>query len=872
MVTMQLIFKSNDVKNPGSRGGHWWRDEHGVVRYGERPAGKPHEYIVAITLSDRAKPVYIKPDPSDYENGQLSQAKIRAIVNRELFGEYGWKDGKFWQKKGLLVEYKPRTTAGGKVVVDEIQRSGGYVSFEFRDSSIERAYGKGLPQKIMQFATTAKDIDPTTGETARTLPEKPDDAPIEGTADIPVDEMGIRNIPKQKPMTEVALDAPLKEHEDPVSLANWYLQIFLQARKPSQAKTPEGQAKARAERKGQFDLAVGARQAGGFTPYVEKESFNREPKGLPAWIVNKYDSPEHLQHELGRANEMEWLETSHVDGRSFTRKKHAAGGRPLTALITFGLWNPENKEKRVREQLEKEWRPFIRRWARKYANVYASTDAYHKFVGAGSGNQFMRERERDLYNQGIAVLLHEANNYKSNDEIGTINSRFDRVAENAIKNEMRRMSKEQALDLGATALEDLSEEESYHTPKTISPREYFELRHLEPLAHDILSEAMAGLPTHMRAAFESRMWIDDYRHDPSMSEERKFNEARARQAEKHGESRLHWGRPLIGEGGKVTSVATKLADEIVTLRGGEKKRLGELYPQKQRYYLDQWFNDAVAHISEHLKTKDGKLSPNGRLVEKWLRLEQKLAHINRKDIETRAELPVRTMKMPKLYVQSGPKRSDAASQALAFFQSNRQLAQKLGVADNLDMPPTLSNVKVPTSKRRSFAEMTSYHQLHQNLGHIADLKPVREQAHAEAEAARNLGHWSKDDKGAAVWHEGQGVTAFHNAALKAAKADSEAEKTTAVKELTAAANALGSSHPMVKDYLARLSVGELPTNNDLAQWKSHSHAQYRDKANRLHVVEFADEQRTKKSTVSDLKKAFTECTNEYERLWGVFAA
>lgn len=851
-----LIFKSHDVKKPGSRGAKYWRDEKGHVRYDEKPSeeqkeAKPYQYLVAITLSDRAKPVYIKPEPGDYDaNGELSQAKVREIVNRELFGEYGFKDGKFWQKKGLLVEYKPRTTGSGKVVVDEIQRSGGYVGFEFRDSSVQRAYGKGLPKKITAYEVAPKDIDPKTGETTNTLPDKPDEAPLEGTADVPVDELGIKNVPKQKPMTEVAIGEPLKSGEDPDVIAAALLNEFLYARKPSQAKTPEGQAKARAERKAQFDNIVGTRKI----------------NPLPAWAVNKFDSPEELQHELGRANDMEWMETSHVEGQTLSRKRHAVGGRPLTTLITLGLWNPDRKtsDKRTREQLEKEWRPFIRRWARRYANVYASTDAYHKFAGAGSGQQFMRDRERDLYNQAVAILLHEADTYKSNDETGTIASRFDRVAENAIKSEMRRMSKEQALDLGATALEDLSEEESYHTPKTISPREYFLLRHLEPQAIDILTDAMTGLSPEERTAFETSLWIDDYRHSPDHSEERKYNEARARQEAKHGESRRDWKRPTTGNVSGVTSVASKMADTIVTLRGGKQVRLGDMTPQHQRYYVDRWFNDALAHISEHLKTPDGNVSSNGKIVEKWLRLEQKLAHVNRKDLEARAKLPVVQMEMPSI--------RDVETKghpALTFFRNNRALAHKLGVADALDMPASLQYVKAPTNTREKetpYDRLTTYHKFHENLMKVPNITPVHQQAKEEAETAQTLGHWSKNEQGAAEWHEGRGVVAFHNAAVRAVKDQGD----DAIKELTASANALGEKHPMVQEYMKRIALGDTPSNNDLAQWKAYSHSQYRDKANRLHVVEFVNEQRTKKSTVNDLMKAFHATRREYDRLYGVF--
>ena len=428
---MRLIFKAVNVKNPGAHGAPFWIDAKGNARYDEKPseAKRPYKYVAIIVLSDGSK-AYIKPNDKELDDeGQLKggQTAVRDIVNRELFGEYGFKeDGTFWKKKGLLFDYKTRTAANGKVVVDAVQLHDGYQSIEFRDSSVSRAYGKGLPAKITKYLVAPSNIDPRTGETEG-LPRKPDEAPIEGTSDVPVDEMGMHNVPKRLPQTHVAIGEALKNEEDPIAIASAYLSVFLEARKPSQAKTPEGRAKARAERKGHYDEIVGKRSI----------------QALPSWAINKFDSAAELQHELGRANTIDWTEAS----KEGIQQKHSEGGHPLTTLITLGLWDPQNKNKRFREQLLKEWTPFLRQQARRYANVYSGTDAFRKFGEGVDKNAWLRDRERDLYNHGVAVLLHEADTYVSNDEPDGPYSRFDKKAKNAIKQDLKRMSREAAFEL-----------------------------------------------------------------------------------------------------------------------------------------------------------------------------------------------------------------------------------------------------------------------------------------------------------------------------------------------------------------------------------------------------------------------------------------
>lgn len=864
---MMLLLKATNVKNPGSRGGKAWIDSKNVAHYGEKPKAKaPHKYLAIIILSDGTKEyIYARPDELD-EAGQVigGQPVIREIINRELFGVAEIdKTGHFKQTKGVLREYKTRTNRQGKTVIDEIDRHKGYVSFEFRDSSVARAYGgseEGLPEKIKKYKIAERDPVQVPSKDKITRPERDEVGRLLTHDDPPIaiEDLGIHTVPPRLPDTLVAIGEKLKEDEDPVILATAYLDASMRAMRSSQAKTEAGQARARDTRKHQFDSVAGS----------------REVKPLPAWAVNKFDSPEHLQQELSRNED----------------------GRPLTTLITLGLWNPTNKHKRFREQLTAEWARFIRQWARRYATAYAATDTYGAmdevsvkdgFVGKlaeNSKRKYMYDRERDLYNEAVAVLLHEANTYQANDEPEGPYSRFDLKAQNAIKNHLKQVTKDKVLGAGATALEDLDENEAYYAPKTISPRDHFELKHYEPIAHKIIGDALVGVKPHIRQAFLSRLWIDDHHQGPDDSHERKFNENRARQDEKRGESRLHWGRPWVrtSDDTGIASMADKLSDVIVTLQGGKKSRLGDLKPTHQSYYLQQWYNDALAHIETQLKQplrpgqkeEDRGLTPDGAVVEKWLRLEQKLATVNNKEIEYRTSIPISPQKMPVL---DEPLTTHTRVQpehiAITFFKqpgSNRELAEKLGIVNDLDMPLSMKNVNLPKQHAKKLAHIEGYHkQLQANLAHVGDLSTVRADAQAEMERHRDIGSWKLDARGNSHWHEKDGITALHEAAVKMHATGGTDDAAT--KRFTEIANTM-RGHPMVDDYVRRLSLlgVDVPTTADLATWKQRAHADYREHANRLHIVEFAQEQRTTKSTVADLRKAFAGCVQAYDRLSKAF--
>ena len=375
---------------------------------------------------------------------------------------------------------------------------------------------------------------------------------------------------------------------------------------------------------------------------------------------------------------------------------------------------------------------------------------------------------------------------------------------------------------------------------------------------------MERLPERERLAFQSRLWLDDETRTPELSQERRFAEARERQRLRTG-SAGEWERPWTRtvEGG-VSSVSDKLSEQIITLRSGQKVRLGDLQPKHQMYYMNQWYNDAKAHFEKRLKSESGGLTPQGMVVEKYLRLEATLAHVNNKEISARRELPIAHVGAAPRVIK--PHSRPQEHPAITFFRTNQELARRLGVANHLDTPITLRQLKEkdygitgPTSTRTRSSNLTSYHQLHENMQKVPNLVPVLRDAaesHAQTQA---IGSWQSDQHGNSEWKEDNGVVALHEASAKLHS--SHGQDAEALTAYTKATITLGKDHPMVKDYTSRLGdLGlEPPTNSDLAKWKNHAHQAHRDAANRMHVIEFVNESRATKKSIHDLRKAFDVC-------------
>lgn len=903
-----FVIKSErkPVQAPGSRGGKGYYDEHGQWQYGERPKVKPRT-LARVLLPDGTV-INIRPDKRevDKEGRVTNQATIRDIINREMLGEYGFNDdGSFWARPGVLFTYQLKRIASGpekgrlvtrtqevidektgekkKVevpVVERLQRGSGFVSITFTDPAVSRAYGKGLPDKLLRHRVESRVVDPDTGESLVNLPPKPDpDAPEpEGTSDIPVeDNEHITAPPDSKKRARVSAGEPLDETEDPLALATALLDTYLLSRKTSQAKTERGREKARAERKHQFDVTLGKRVI----------------KPLPAWAVAKFESPEKLQQMLSRN-----------------------GGMPLSTLITLGLWGDTESLKRNKsrpyEQLLNEWHPFLRFKARRLADAFKYTDTYRDktkqdnerdaeyWSKQSSRRSYVNERIRDLYQLGVTRLMELAQNYVSNDEpFDSPDGRFDRVVKRDVEREMRRWSRDHAREDGALGLTvDVADEIGDNSAVTAAPlapltkEEMHALLHFGPVARHALEEAVKDLPEHQKEVFRSRLWFDDVKDlwDDEAEHTHLSERGRAMSQKDASGGRVSrdWGRHWVGTEQGVPSVADKLAGTIVTLKNGEESALGQLSPQLQRYYVKKWFKEAQGAVKDKLQGPGGELTHTGEIVHRWLNVEAKLAAGNARTITERTQHPVKVMpldpagKGPVVRPEDTNKRP-----SVKFFRtpgSNQELGEKLGLLRREHAADGKVSYRDPfpdhhytgrgsVQSERVLAQADAFHKLVTNLRSVQNLSPVVKEAKANLASAKEVGHWSPTETGSVAWSEGTGVTALHEAAQALWQHRSADPKIRVQYETayTKAANAVAEHLPaMVAEYTGKVAGTGGFTPEDLAEWRARAHANYRHHQGRMHVVEHeAARRKTAKATGADLMKAFSAYDEALDALYEV---
>lgn len=846
-----------------------------------------HRAIAFVVLGDGTR-IPIHPEKTEVgKDGKLigGQKAVREILNRELFGDYGFypkdhpKHGEFWHRKGILFDYKLKTSpTTGRIVVEKVQLRPGFAAIEYGDKSVARAYGKGLPQKILDYQLTSGDVVGT-----ERAPEKPDPTPIEGTSDVPIENLDtIRDVPPTKVAT-AAVGAPLKNDEDALAIASAYLDMFLSGMRPSKAKTEAGQAKARAKRKGQFDMIVGARHL----------------KPLPAWAINKFDFPEHLQRELSRDD----------------------GGKPLSTLITLGLWNKDVRAGRAREQLVSEWNSELRYHVRRMADAFKLTDTYNKLADDDEKHghelwspkslrkQYLRDREHDLYQIGVKTLLEEAQNYQSNDDPDGPSSRFDKKARSSIMTAMSKWSRATARLQGAKGIvpdeleEMAAQQQGPHY--TLSPQEHYELREYGPIARKIIRDAIADLPPEVQTTFKERLWLegDDVFDAEESPEAEKFYTARLKQARKKGRATDNWGRPWTSiDAARSKSGVRSIADRLRDVPTGGKSgaTIGDLTPGMQRYYLKEWYKQAENHLKEKLKSKTGGLTPDGAVVERWLRLEAKLAHANRRAVNERTEHPVVQMPLMNKQVQTHLRKEHIGGRPeVKFFRtpgSNQDLGVKLGILKremdaagnpkHVDLFEDYGHRHVTQHKQsQRMLDLAEKHYKHIERAkalHPAELRTAHESAKKDVEHAEKVGHWVKNDRGNVHWDEKSGVVALHEAAnaligLQTAKSSpvTDAKRDEAARKFADAANVVKEHLPTMVDVYTRALTGIASlTPEDLADWKARAQANYREHQDRVHRYEYEHERRKaeKSLTMNDLTKAFREYDDALESLYQELAA
>jgi hypothetical protein len=805
------------------------------------------KWLFRIVLPDGSKLV-IHPDAHEVdENGQLKggQATLRKVVNRALFGEYGFypeghpKAGEFWQRQGLLQSYRVKThkKTGDRTkqpVVETVSSGRGFVGFEYRDSSVEaafkNAYGKGLPEKIQRHQVESRAFHPETGEATVTLPEKPDlDAPEpEGKPDQPTKHGElIVNVKPITEETEEVITEPLTSEENPLDIAAAYLDLFFRMPRPGKAKTEAGVARGRAKRREHID--------------AEKVVGKRVIKPLPAWMVAKYKDEYELQHELSR------------------------DGRPLTTLITAGLWNYKHHDRRHQEQLTKEWDRTVTRHAMNALTPVKHLPKYKEWL-------------REMKQRGFSALYEAADDYKANTKPTGPDARFETFANSKIMSAIYRSTKA-AYGIDA---EDPDSVADQGPSVVITPEEHMVLREYGPVARKIIDDALATLPDYIRETFRSRLWFDDPHTGPDESEESQYYRRRLEHdAEKRGAARTKWGRPWTRNDdvkSSVPSIADKLGNVEVELRAGEVKKLKQLDSSHQRYYLQKWYEHARQHLLSKLQTPGGEDNTDGELVKRWLAVETKLAHANRQHLtetpgridpaESYAKLPRIEMpiyhesKVTHLRPENLSERPD-----VKFFTSNVDLATKLGIMHHdLTTVPGLRHGGKAASQKRSLDRAERYHKQLQELSKYDEskLNSMHGVARAALAHAEQVGHWKQDGS----WHESDGITALHNAAVEVQKARDTHDKKRmdeAIAKFSKLNDKLKRSQAydtLRQPYVDAVTSGvHRITHDDLAEARITAHGVHDQQSAMAHLFDFEHARRsTKKSlnrfTVEDALNAY----------------
>lgn len=139
---MRLIMKSKQVKNPGSRGGRYWIDRKGKVRYDVRGVSRPRgidmankmftdniRYFVGMAKNIAAKfgiaPEYYDGQPVGSFADILSEGKLAAIRAHEDYFKRGY------QKHDLMTVVKKRASGAMNAVAAKLKSS---MSLSYHDT------------------------------------------------------------------------------------------------------------------------------------------------------------------------------------------------------------------------------------------------------------------------------------------------------------------------------------------------------------------------------------------------------------------------------------------------------------------------------------------------------------------------------------------------------------------------------------------------------------------------------------------------------------------------------------------------------------------------------------------------------------------
>jgi hypothetical protein len=485
-----------DLRKAGKKGTRW----------------KKHTYLARMVRPDGSIE-YVYPDKKVdgyfLDNGQFqlnAGVSLAGIINRELFGgPSGFinpktgkplvRDGKFRhyvvvsdaeleqqryeaQRAGRPAPYQGALgyeTIGGWRVYEYSRTPlvghdkdgkpiyGGFLAIEFHPSIISKYGYKPSARLMQQQVTDPKQIalaqDVSIGGTIPAgKPAISEQHPsLASTA--PPGTISIHAPIEITEETAAALGIELEETADPLKLAQKFL-LRLQRKKENRPEMTPG-------------LTV--------------------LKPFPAWVVAKF------------RDEQEMLD--------LLQKK------PMSTMITLGLFKPKTWSTKMHEQLHREWAPLLVGLSRRDFDAYKYTENYEHFRkedetdGGNRVNKYRRDVMQDLMQNGVEQLLTLAHKYQATDKP---NDRFDRYAYAIIDRTMRRESAKQAIHektfmpiVHEGNMEEAARRQGGKEP--LSPPEMVELSRVTPAArvafHRIFHDP--HMPETYKRILAARLWLDD---------------------------------------------------------------------------------------------------------------------------------------------------------------------------------------------------------------------------------------------------------------------------------------------------------------------------------------------------------------------------
>jgi len=371
--------------------------------------------------------------------------------------------------------------------------------------------------------------------------------------------------------------------------------------------------------------------------------------------------------------------------------------------------------------------------------------------------------------------------------------------------------------------------------------------------------------------------------EQDMAQERGLIEERERIKER-------WHRQWTGAGGVIEQFKT-----WTDPRTGKVVDLSKFSQKHQIAKMNEWFNEAVDEVKRKLSTpapysvehtaagnvkhvvhlKPGQesltvnlhggrasiaamegrapvetriLTPEGTLVRRWLELESKLAGQNRRQFTERERHERITVQRPFVRQQVKPPAPSKVNEAAAYFSrtENQELARKFGVnVEAIAGVRQRPNIGLGTHIEHHLANAERLHGKLQELHGLAQKEVASRVAdlRERVDNLRSLGHYEIQEGGRVSWKDsGKGLSALHEAAEAFNAARGSKDRVAlerAKKKMKEVAAHVGKLYPaLVKDYVAALKEGSLPSDDRVEEHRKEIHQSLGDVQTDLALAEF----------------------------------